>query len=94
MASGLLPQFLVSRYLHGGTNTLRVNGSAEQAMDRVQLELPVDQISTSIITLEVIADSFTFVENSSPGEVRSSCAHVCCHCSRACTYSLPWLEGA
>lgn len=91
MASGLLPQFLLSRYLRGGSNTLRINGSAEQAMDRVQLELPVDQISTSIITLEVVADSFTFVENSSPGEVRSYCAHIFCHGLRVCTSLLPWL---
>jgi hypothetical protein len=40
-------------------------------MNRVQLELPVDQISISLMTLEVVADSLKFVVNASPGEVRT-----------------------
>ena len=70
VSAGLQPQYLVSRYLRGGESSLRVNGSAERNLDRVRLELPVDQISTSLVTLEVAADSLRFVENSSPGEVR------------------------
>lgn len=74
---GQLPQYLVSRYLHGGVNTLRVNGSAEVSAQRVQLELPVDQITTSLVTLEVVADSLKFIVNSSPGKVRlGSQCHV------------------
>ena len=46
---------------NGGSNTVRVNGSATQPLNRVQLELPVDQISTSLVTLEVVADSLKFI---------------------------------
>lgn len=70
MSAGLQPQYLVSRYLRGGASSIRINGTAQRSLDRVRLELPVDQISTSIVTLEVAADSLRFIENSSPGEVR------------------------
>jgi Male gamete fusion factor len=78
IASGMAPQYLVSRYLNGGSNTVRVNSSATQSLNRVQLELPVDQISTSLMTLEVAADSLRFVQNSSPGKVRRMCTNFAC----------------
>lgn len=70
IAQGMQPQYTVARYLNGGTQGIRVNGSASQPLNRVQLELPVDSISTSLMTLEVAADSLSFIVNSSPGEVR------------------------
>lgn len=69
IAAGLQPQYLVSRYLRGGSNTLHLNSSATRSMDRVQLMLPVDQVSTSIVTLEVAADALKYIENSAPGQV-------------------------
>jgi Male gamete fusion factor len=69
VAQGMAPRYSVSRYLNGGTNTVRINAS--QALNRVQLELPVDQISTSLMTLEVAADSLRFVVNASPGKARA-----------------------
>jgi hypothetical protein len=74
--AGLQPQYLVSRYLRGSTNTLFVNSSATRSMDRVQLKLPVDQVSTSIVTLEVAADSLKFIENSAPGKVCFSLRYI------------------
>lgn len=67
---GLQPLHLASRYSQAGVQTLRLNLTAAAASQQVQLAFPVPQITTSLITLEVAADSLTFVQNAAPGEVR------------------------
>lgn len=66
---GMQPLYLASRYSQAGVQTLRLNASAASASQQVQLAFPVPQITTSLVTLEVAADSLRFVQNAAPGEV-------------------------
>lgn len=78
VSGGLQPLYSVSRYTQAGTHTLKFNFSSPTASQRVQLAFPVPQISSSLITLEVAADSLKFVQNAAPGEVRLplGCKHT------------------
>lgn len=63
------PLYLASRYSQAGVQTLRLNATATLASQQVQLAFPVPQITTSLVTLEVAADSLRFIQNAAPGEV-------------------------
>lgn len=66
---GQQPQHLASRYAQAGQQTLKINVTAASASQQVQLAFPVAQITTSLLSLEVAADSLTFIQNAAPGEV-------------------------
>jgi hypothetical protein len=70
VSKGLEPLYAVSRYTQAGVHSLKFNMSSSSSSQRVQLAFPVPQISTSIMTLEVEADSLKFIQNAAPGEVR------------------------
>ena len=66
MKQGLDPLYYVARYLpKGANNTIRAAGG------QYSLALPVMQIQSSIVTVEVAADSVRFTVNAAPGKVRT-----------------------
>jgi hypothetical protein len=69
-AKGLQPLYLSQRYAQVGGMILWLNWTAPAGQRTPTLKYNVPSISSSIVTLEVAADSFTFVQNFSPGQVR------------------------
>lgn len=69
VAMGQEPKYLANRYSQVGTVSLALNLTGPVEERTMEIKYPVPAISSSLITLEVAADSLKFAQNYSPGEV-------------------------
>lgn len=68
-ANGLEPIHKAQRYSQVGSVSLAFNLTGPVEERTMKIKYPIPSISSSLITLEVAADSFKFIQNYSPGEV-------------------------
>ena len=78
------PLYFVARYFQGGKNTIKPGSG------RFSLQLPVAQILSSIVVLDVAADSIRFTVNAVPGKVRC-CSRHSLYKPPAHTHAYVWL---
>jgi Male gamete fusion factor len=77
VAKGLEPIYGAQRYAQTGDVGLQLNLTGPVQERTVKIKYPVPSISSSLMTLEVAADSLKFIQNYSPGQVRCIAALWC-----------------
>ena len=94
-AMGWEPKYRANRYSQVGVVSLAFNLTGPVEDRWMKIKYPVPAISSSIMTLEVAADSLTFIQNYSPGQVCTFAEilldpRLCCTlcCMDACIASI------
>lgn len=68
-AAGLGPIYRAQRYAQAGSVGIKFNLTGPLEERTMKIQYPVPAISSSLLTLEVAADSLKFIQNYSPGKV-------------------------